>query len=122
MFTSFALSGVMHSCAGIAAGMPPNQLNVLHFFITQALGVVIEDLVSQAISRWKGQDGKDKEKRGPSLTNRAIGYLWVAAFMTWSGPVWLYPQASKPVSPGTNSSFLPYSIIKAWKARDIHAG
>jgi len=122
VFISFALSGVMHSCAGIAAGMSPKQLNVLHFFITQALGVVVEDLVRLAFSKAKSQEGK-KEKIGPpSLANRVIGYLWVAAFMTWSGPVWLYPQASRPAPPGTNTSFLPYSIIKAWKMGDIRAG
>lgn len=103
--------------------MSPKQLNVLHFFITQALGVVIEDLVRLAFLKATGKEDEGKKKsRPPSLANRIIGYLWVAAFMTWSGPVWLYPQASKPVSPGTNSSFLPYSIIKAWKMGDIRAG
>ncbi|EDN99710.1 hypothetical protein SS1G_02568 [Sclerotinia sclerotiorum 1980 UF-70] len=31
------------SCAGIAAEMSPKQLNIVHFFITQALGIVMED-------------------------------------------------------------------------------
>jgi hypothetical protein len=108
---SFALFGVMQSCAKIAAGMLSKQLNVLHFFNTHALGVVVEDLVRLAWFKAKGQEGKKKEKvRPPSLVNRIIGYLWVASFMIWSGPVWLYPQASKPAPLGTSSSFVPYSI------------
>jgi hypothetical protein len=113
---------MMHSCAGVAAGMSPKQLNVVHFFITQAMGVVIEDLVRLAFLKAKGEERKSEKNRSPSLTHRFIGYLWVAAFMTWSGPIWLYPQASKPISPGTNNSFLPYSIIKVWKMGDIRAG
>ncbi|TVY85301.1 Acetyltransferase pyr8 [Lachnellula suecica] len=119
---TFALSGVMHSCAGIAAGMSPKQLNVLHFFLTQALGVIIEDLVRLVSLKAKGEEGIEKKDVPPTIANRIIGYLWVAAFMTWSGPVWLYPQASKPMPPGTNSSFLPYSIINAWKMGDFRAG
>ncbi|PQE23046.1 hypothetical protein CJF32_00004434 [Rutstroemia sp. NJR-2017a WRK4] len=122
VFVTFALSGMMHSCAGIATGMSPKQLNVVHFFITQAMGVVIEDLVRLAFLKAKGEERKSEKNTSPSLAHRLIGYLWVAAFMTWSGPVWLYPQASKPISPGTNNSFLPYSIIKAWKMGDIRAG
>ncbi|CAD6446129.1 4e9caf82-547c-4e00-923f-874d61be0b17 [Sclerotinia trifoliorum] len=122
LFITFFLSGVMHSCAGIAAGMSPKQLNVVHFFVTQALGIVVEDFVSLAFSKMMGQKDKKKKTGPPSLAQRLIGYLWVAAFMTWSGPVWLYPQASRPVLPGTNSSFLPYSIIRAWKMGDLRAG
>jgi hypothetical protein len=116
VFISFVLSGVMHSCAGIAAGMSFKQLNVLHFFITQALGVVVEDLVRVAFSNARGNRGReDKNSLPPPLAIRLIGYVWVAAYMAWSGPVWLYPQASKTAPLGTNISFLPYSIIDAWK-------
>jgi hypothetical protein len=102
--------------------MSPRELSVLYFFLTQALGVALEDLVPLAFVKVKGQESKKEEITPPSLTTKIIGYLWVAAFMAWSGPVWLYPQASKPAPPGINSSFLPYSIIKAWKMGDICAG
>jgi len=114
----------MHSCAGIAAGRSPKQLNVLHFFLTQALGVVVEEIVQPAFMKLLGRRTKaEKEQDGPpSSMNRLFGYLWVAAFMTWSGPVWLYPQASSTASPGQSNSFVPYSFIKAWKLRNVRAG
>ncbi|KAJ8058855.1 hypothetical protein OCU04_011838 [Sclerotinia nivalis] len=119
---TFALSGIMHSYAGVAAGMSPKQLNVIHLFITQALGVVVEDLVRLGFLKATGQGSKKGKNDTPSLAHKIIGYLWVVAFMTWSGPVWLYPQASKPTSLGINSSFVPYSIIKAWMMGDVRAG
>lgn len=106
---TFALSGVMHSCAGIAAGMLPKQLNMVQFLITQALGVVVGDLIWLVFSKIKGEKNREKTEP-PSLMRKIIGYIWVAAFMTGSGSVWLHPQASRSTSPGTNDNFLPSAL------------
>jgi hypothetical protein len=121
---SFTLSGLLHSCAGIAAGRSPKQLNALHFFLTQALGVVLEEIVQLAFAKLTGKRSEaEMEQDGPpSPLTRLLGYLWVAAFLTWSGPAWLYPQASSAPLPGQNNSFLPYSFIRAWKMGDVRAG
>lgn len=74
-----------------------------------------------AVLKAKGQEGKRMEKRRP-----LVRYLWVAAFIARSGPVWLYPRASKLPLPETNDSFVPYSILRTWKMehfrRDVRAG
>jgi hypothetical protein len=124
LLISLTFSGVMHSCAGIAAGRSPKQLNALHFFLTQALGVLFEEFVQLSFVKLMGQRTKCEQEQDetPSSLTRLLGYLWVAAFLTWSGPAWLYPQASSAPLPGQNNSFVPYSFIKAWKMGDIRAG
>ena len=87
--------------------------------------MVIKDLVRVAYLKVKVREGpkmEEEEAEPPSLANRVFGYSWVAAFMTWSGSVWLYPQASRPASPGTNNSFFPHNIGKAWKTGNFRAG
>lgn len=103
--------------------MSPKQLSVLHSFSEQALGVVVEDLVRLAFLKANGQEGKELEKNWPpSLVNRVVGILVGRRFHDLVRAVWLYPQASKPTLPGTNSGFLSYSIIKAWKMGSIRVG
>ncbi|CAG8981537.1 hypothetical protein HYALB_00013164 [Hymenoscyphus albidus] len=102
----------------------PKQLDVLHFFLTQALGVVLEDTAPLLLWKLMGKRTNDEKQQDepPWPMSRLLGYLWVAAFMSWSGPVWLYPQAASTAPLGQSSSFLPYSIIKACKSGDIRAG
>lgn len=112
IFLTFTLSGVMHNIAGISSGMPVQDYGVLQFFCTQPFGIMIEDAVRACHTRLIRGSGKSMDTPPPTLITHCIGYAWVAAFLLWSTPAWLYPQASRPVAAGP-SSFLPYSIMQA---------
>jgi hypothetical protein len=86
IFFSFALSGIMHICADGGGGVPASRSGALQFFCVQVLGIVLEDCV-QAI--WGKIPGSQSNAGG--LFARVMGYFWVAAFVIWSSPVWIYP-------------------------------
>lgn len=107
LFLSFALSGALHSAAGVASGVPLSELGVFRFFCTQAVGVFVEQGIISTARRLRS---KKDASAPPSYWEKALGFLWVAAFMTWSGPAWIYPQAARPPATGA-TTFLPFSIV-----------
>lgn len=107
IFIPFAISGIFHKVAGIAGGMSVREYGVLQFFFTQTLGIMIEDGVQACYSRLVRGSGTQPRK----LAIRCLGYAWVASFLVWSSPAWLYPQALRPVKAGANG-LLPYSIVQ----------
>jgi hypothetical protein len=111
IISSFALSGLLHTAAGISSGMPADQLGIFRFFCTQAFGVIVEQAVVSLYSKMKGQNtDASQEQHDPAWYARIAGYVWVMAFMTWTGPSWIYPQAAKVPAQGP-TNFLPFSII-----------
>jgi hypothetical protein len=88
--------------------LPLKELGVFRFFCTQAFGLLIEQGVMLI---FKKLHRSEEGKRRPSVLVRLLGFVWVAAFMTWSGPAWLYPQAAK-VQSQVGTSFLPFSIVE----------
>ncbi|KAF2865631.1 membrane bound O-acyl transferase family-domain-containing protein [Massariosphaeria phaeospora] len=107
---SFAISGAMHTAAGVASGMPAHELGVFRFFCTQAFGVLFEQSVISVFRSVRGVAEKEKEREKPPVWMRAVGFVWVAGFMAWSGPAWLYPQAARAPRQGA-TSFLPFSVV-----------
>jgi uncharacterized protein YfiM (DUF2279 family) len=109
---SFAFSGALHTVAGVSSGMPVSELGVFRFFVTQAFGLLVEQSAISLYRRWQGvekREGAGWER--PDLAWRLVGYIWVAAFMAWSGPAWLYPQAYRQSAQGS-ASILPFSVVK----------
>jgi hypothetical protein len=85
IFFTFFVSGVMHVVADSGGAVPVAQSGALQFFCTQALGILLEDAI-QELSRIFFGDLN-------SRACRAVGFLWVFAFLGWSTPVWVYPVA-----------------------------
>lgn len=112
LFLTFTLSGIMHYIADISSGMPVQYYGVVQFFCTQPFGIMIEDAVRACYTRLTRGSGKSRDTLPHTLFTHCIGYAWVAAFLLWSTPAYLYPQASRPVAAG-QSSLLPYSITQA---------
>jgi hypothetical protein len=111
LVSSFALSGVLHAAAGVASGSSLNQIGVFRFFCTQALGVVMEQGVVTGLRKLQGTHRTSNEdENSPSWYVRVAGYAWVMAFMTWTGPSWIYPQAARVQGQGA-TAFLPFSVI-----------
>ncbi|KAF2009043.1 hypothetical protein BU24DRAFT_474509 [Aaosphaeria arxii CBS 175.79] len=97
---TFALSGAMHTCGELAAGITPAESGTIQFFTTQALGIVIEDIFSWA---WKRFNGNSE----PRWYQKVMGFAWVVLWFTWSMPVWTYPASKR----SQGESILPFSII-----------
>lgn len=107
LFFVFGLSGLLHMVAHIAGGMPLSKAaGALRFFVTQAVGIFLEDSCGALYKRSMPEDSL----RGPHLLilEKIVGYAWVLLFLTWSAPVWVYNVASVP----PQGTFLPFSIIK----------
>jgi hypothetical protein len=75
----------MHVVVDSGGAVPMAQSGALRFFCTQALGIIAEDGVQELYRRVFGNQ--------KSRVGKAIGYLWVLAFLSWSTPVWVYPVA-----------------------------
>ena len=118
-FFTFLLSGLMHVCGDMAAGIPFAVSGVVQFFAIQALGIMIEDAVQHMWGRasqssGSSHDGKRKGAKGedgPELWKRVVGYVWVAVWMAWSVPVWSYPAARRSSGEGV----LPMSLIEHFR-------
>jgi hypothetical protein len=113
---SFALSGILHTAAGVSSGMPAYQLGVFRFFCTNALGLMFEQGIVSLYRRVQGQDKSERQGISePDWYIRAAGYVWVIMFMTWTGPSWIYPQAIRAPAAGP-TAFLPFSVIRWYKS------
>lgn len=108
----FALSGVLHTAAGVSSGgVSARELGVFRFFFTQALGLIAEQGIVSLIYKMKKQDhDRSHDSSAPAWHVKVAGYVWVIAFMTWTGPSWIYPQAARAPPQGA-TAFLPFSII-----------
>lgn len=66
----------------MGASIPIHDSGALRFFLTQALGIMLEDGAQEIYRRLGGK---------PDVLSRIAGYLWVVAFLSWSTAVWQYP-------------------------------
>ncbi|KAF5857250.1 hypothetical protein ETB97_006048 [Aspergillus alliaceus] len=102
----FAASAFMHLLIDISAGLSIYSSGAVQFFCTQALGVVVEDLVVNAYCALRGVP----RNRAASRVERVIGFLWVGSFQAWSLPAYLYPMLYR-TNMGLDDSVAPVSII-----------
>ncbi|KAH6699764.1 membrane bound O-acyl transferase family-domain-containing protein [Leptodontidium sp. MPI-SDFR-AT-0119] len=108
LFFSFMLSGLVHAAADLAAGIPFKESGSLKFFLTQVVGIMVEDTV-----RILWGDGRvtDIPRLNPSW-RIVVGYIWVGLWLFWTTPTWSYP----PARHYTGDSFLPFSFFKSQSA------
>ncbi|PWY92984.1 hypothetical protein BO94DRAFT_615640 [Aspergillus sclerotioniger CBS 115572] len=106
VLTVFAVSSVMHLLIDLSAGVSISKSGALQFFGTQALGIVVEDLVSRMYSALRGLS----PNRSVSKGERFLGFLWVGGFLVWSLPSYIYPLLYR-TNMGENDCVVPVSII-----------
>lgn len=99
----------MHLLIDIASGIPLNASGAMTFFVTQAFGIVIEDLVTTTYRFLFFSSF-----RPPSLEERILGRVWVVAFLTWCTPMYLYPMLWRS-NMGLEDSTIPFSVVKMLK-------
>ncbi|RAL04539.1 wax synthase family protein [Aspergillus ibericus CBS 121593] len=104
----FAASAVMHLLIDLSAGISISRSGAVQFFCTQAVGILVEDLVVGIYSALRGLS----PSRSASWGERFIGFLWVSAFFVWSLPAYIYPMLYRS-NMGLTDSVVPVSIIGA---------
>ena len=105
IFIAFFLSGLIHVASDHGQTIPIHESGAIQFFVTQALGIMIEDGF-QAV--YYSLTGKRRPSKAPVL-HRVVGYLWLVLFLTWSTPVWTYPLI-RTVRKGVDVLF-PFTIF-----------
>jgi hypothetical protein len=96
----------MHVMIDFSAGISLQQSGAVQFFVTQAIGMIVEDAV---MALWVWYYGTQTQTKS---WQRVLGYVWVAGFMVWSAPVYLYPMMWRVIM-GENDSVIPFSIFEA---------
>ena len=76
----------MHVFADAGGGVPVRQSLAIRFFLLQALGIMLEDLVQAVYRKVVGSKQGD-----PNMLEKLIGYVWVIAFLVCTTPIWVYP-------------------------------
>lgn len=86
------------------------QSGAPRFFVTQALGILLEDIVRV---QWRHLQLNKRDSNMQKMLlriRRRLGYLWVLVFLVWSTPVWVYPAIA--VNRGEpKDRVLPFSIL-----------
>ena len=112
LFWTFFISGLMHAFSDLGRGLAWEQSGAIQFFVTQVIGIVIEDTVRKA---YRSIFGASNDIATPRIL-KGIGYLWVLAFLVWSIPVWIYP--SMYVDKGEpKDQIIPYSVVGLLKKK-----
>ncbi|KAF2691970.1 hypothetical protein K458DRAFT_482614 [Lentithecium fluviatile CBS 122367] len=104
ILVAFLSSGVMHLIDDFASGIRFGNSGAMRFFLTQGLGMVVEDIIikfyhSSTITM-------------PRLMEKSIGYLWVSLFLIWSVPAYMYPIMWR-ANLGLNDSTVPFSFFES---------
>ena len=101
----FLSSGLLHAGVEFTQGYPARQSGQIPFFLTQVVGIILEDIVQALYRATRGV----KWGTPPTPLARAVGYVWLAVFLWWSTPIWFYSQ--RRLSRGDDDEILPFSLF-----------
>ena len=104
LFLTFLVSGLLHLVADLTRGISWQASGAISFFCTHAAGIMLEDAVHALLPPAAGHGWS-------SRCRKAIGYVFVLAFLLWSTPMWQYPSLS--VDTGLpEDALLPFSVVR----------
>ncbi|MCJ1228658.1 hypothetical protein MMC12_005319 [Toensbergia leucococca] len=86
ILTAFLISGLIHRTQDLMMNIPPSESGALTFFLMQALGLSIEEVVVRCYTRVGG------DALRPRMWKRGLRYGWVGLWLLWTLPSWSYPQ------------------------------
>ncbi|KAL4812493.1 membrane bound O-acyl transferase family-domain-containing protein [Aspergillus spinulosporus] len=106
VFLVFFLSGVLHVTIDVVMNVPIRDSGAMTFFLSFTVGYMIEDGV-QAV--WNQFEGSQKAREEPQLWKKAIGYIWVVAFLAITSAGYFKPTQTRPES---QMAFVPWSVAE----------
>jgi hypothetical protein len=104
ILAAFASSGVMHLLIDLSSGISFRDSGAMKAFIAQALGLIIEEIVMSIYQRLP------RHARFAENWEKALGFTWVALFLTWSVPAYIYPMMWRS-NQGLMDSTIPFSLF-----------
>ncbi|CBF82180.1 hypothetical protein AN5283.2 [Aspergillus nidulans FGSC A4] len=106
VFLVFFLSGILHITNDVVMNVPIRDSGAMTFFLSFTIGYMIEDGV-QAV--WKQLYGSQKAPQEPELWKKAIGFIWVVAFLAIASAGYFRPSQTRPES---QLAFVPWSVTE----------
>jgi hypothetical protein len=94
----------MHVLIDVSAGIALEDSGATRFFVTQILGLFVETILITIYWRIHGSE------KILGTWEKAVGFIWVSAFLVWSSPSYLYAQMWR-TNAGLNDSIIPYSFF-----------
>jgi hypothetical protein len=101
---AFMSSGIMHLVDDLAAGVSFRDSGAIRFFMTQALGLILEDCAVRLYYH------APSSMRLSSRLAKLLGFIWVSVFLTWSVPAYMYPMMWR-ANQGLQDSTIPFSFF-----------
>lgn len=111
VFVSFFICGLLHLYVDVAGGIPWYASGSLHFFCTQAIGIILESSFQALRKQFFLPSNKVGSKPQSSRWTRVVGYIWTASFLVWSAPVYSYAAIRQDINSGDTTK-LPFSIAQ----------
>ncbi|KAL4896949.1 membrane bound O-acyl transferase family-domain-containing protein [Aspergillus ambiguus] len=102
----FFLSGVLHITTDVVSNIPIRESGAMTFFLSFTVGYMIEDGVQAA---WKQVHGSQKAREEPELWKKAIGFVWVVAFLAVTSTGYFRPALKRPES---QVAMVPWSVAE----------
>lgn len=104
---AFFITALVHIPGVVILGESPFSVGVPKFFLMQAVGIVIESTV---LYMWMTITRAKPESVISGRMTKLLGYIWVLAWTTWTGPsfTWLVARA---LIPGKDD-VVPWSFLK----------
>jgi hypothetical protein len=94
----------MHMLDDLAAGVSYHNSGAIRFFMTQAVGLIIEDCFVRLY------DLTFPNIKLPKVLARVVGFIWVSVFLAWSVPAYIYPMMWR-ANKGLPDSTIPFSFF-----------
>jgi hypothetical protein len=110
LFLAFYISALVHIPGNVALGQSPFNTSAPTFFVMQALGITIESFVYYWWSYMTKTRGLKLGESSLGKRAKVFGYLWTAAWLTWTGPSWMWTTA-RGLVPGRDV-VVPWSLFK----------
>ena len=104
ILVAFASSGVMHLLIDLSSGISVRNSGAMKAFVAQALGLIVEDIAMSIYQRLP------RCARFAGHFKKALGVIWVALFLTWSVPAYIYPMMWRS-NQGLLDSTIPFSLF-----------
>lgn len=105
-YLTFALSGYVHTLVDNTAGIPLAANTAWKLFVMQAVGITLEDLVESSYHKLVGPStGKPT-----ALWKKAVGFVWVLAWLSWTTPAWSYQNMRHDADP-----LYPFSAVETFQ-------
>ena len=99
IFGAFAVSGILHDVGVRAMGRGTDTLEVVGFFLMNAVGMNMEHA-------WKKATGKD--------VGGVIGFLWAFSFLIMTGSIYVDASAKRGFLAAGSDAWRPTTLFLNW--------